>query len=150
MTSVILTLHNSLDIQQYTFRILHASLIKPNNEIFASCHYPEIRPKRISIILINRTMKKQSDKNLLENTSPVVTIFCKNWCNYQRELVNLLRVEGWPFTFINLNFDAEKAQELVPVLGKFFLLPVLKINGRYYEKPPLSEVVGLLKNQLVE
>jgi len=95
-------------------------------------------------------MNNQSDNNFEEDARPVITIYCKKWCNYQRELVNLLQKEGWPFTFIDLNFDDEKAQELVPELGKFFLLPVLKINGHYFEKPPLSEISEILKKQLVE
>jgi hypothetical protein len=48
--------------------------------------------------------------------------------------------------FIDIRFDTKKGNRLVLELGKFFLLPVIEINGAFYEKPPISELVGIFSD----
>jgi glutaredoxin len=74
------------------------------------------------------------------NQEPTVIIYCKEWCDYLRELVNLLQEKDYAFTFIDLRFDTKKAKKLVSRLGNPLNLPVIYINNKYYERPALSEV----------
>lgn len=46
----------------------------------------------------------------------------------------------WPFTFINLQFDTDKAEKLITEIGNPLILPVLDDKGTLYEKPPLTEI----------
>ena len=85
-------------------------------------------------------MKRQIDNTPDEKEEPTIIIYCKEWCDYLRELVNLLREKQVSFTFFDLRFDEEKAEELVTELGNPLILPILDIKGKIYEKPPFSEV----------
>jgi hypothetical protein len=87
-------------------------------------------------------MKNQTENPSIEK--PTIIIYCKEWCNYLSELVNLLREKEWPFTFFDLRFDTPKAKELVSELGNPLILPILDIKGGYFEKPPISEVRKIL------
>jgi arsenate reductase-like glutaredoxin family protein len=87
-------------------------------------------------------MKNQTENPYIEK--PIIIIYCKEWCDYLSELVNLLREKEWPFTFFDLRFDTPKANELVSELGNPLILPILDINGTYYEKPSLSKVAESL------
>ncbi|WP_445664362.1 glutaredoxin family protein [Fodinibius sp. AD559] len=71
-------------------------------------------------------------------------IYCKEWCHYLHELVNLLREKQQSFTFIDLRFDTQKAKELISELGNPLILPVLSFDGIYHEKPPISRVANIL------
>jgi len=90
------------------------------------------------IVSQKKLMKNQTENPSLEK--PTIIIYCKEWCDYLRELVNLLREKEWPFTFFDLRFDTQKANELVAEHGNPLILPILDINGAYYEKPSLSKV----------
>jgi len=87
-------------------------------------------------------MKYSNDKHI--ERDPTMIIYCNGWCDYLRELVNLLQEKQWSFTFIDLRFDTKKAKELVSKLGNPLILPILDIKGSYYEKPPFSEVSEML------
>ncbi|WP_234573503.1 glutaredoxin family protein [Rhodohalobacter sp. 614A] len=85
-------------------------------------------------------MNNQTDSSPDKKNETTIIIYCKEWCDYLRKLVNLLREEKWSFTFFDLRFDSKKEKELVAGLGNPLILPILDINGTYYEKPSLSKV----------
>ncbi|SHF38271.1 Glutaredoxin [Fodinibius roseus] len=92
--------------------------------------------------LNNEEKTMEISKEPEENST--IIIYCKEWCDYLRELVHLLREKQRSFTFIDLRFDTEKAKQLVSVLGNPLILPVLAIDDTYYEKPPISTVADIL------
>jgi len=75
----------------------------------------------------------------LSKQEPTIIIYCKAWCNYLKKLTAFLEEKHYSFMFIDIRFDAKKGKCLVLELGNFFLLPVIEINGAFYEKPPISE-----------
>jgi glutaredoxin len=85
-------------------------------------------------------MNSHTDNTPLEEKKPLVVIYCKGWCDYLRELVQLLHEKNYTFTFTDLRFDTQKAKNLVARLGNPLILPVIYINDQYYERPPLLEV----------
>ena len=89
-------------------------------------------------------MNRQTDIKHDKTKEPTIIVYCKEWCNYLRELVKMLREKQWSFTFFDLRFDTEKAKELVSKLGNPLIMPILDINGKYYEKPPFSEINEIL------
>lgn len=76
--------------------------------------------------------------------STTINIYCKEWCEYLSNVVTLLREKQQNFTFIDLRFDISKANELISKLGNPVILPILEINGVYYEKPSFTEVTNQL------
>ncbi|MCH2449592.1 MAG: hypothetical protein MK198_05540 [Gracilimonas sp.] len=91
---------------------------------------------------LNGKQTMETDNRNGEN--PSIIIYCKGWCDYLRDIVSLFHKKQWSFTFIDLRFDSKKAKDLVSELGNPLILPVLAINGTYYEKPSFSKVTGTL------
>jgi arsenate reductase-like glutaredoxin family protein len=87
-------------------------------------------------------MKYSDDRRIEKN--PVINIYCKGWCDYLRRLVELLQEKDYALTFIDLRFDKPTAKTLISSLGNPLILPILEINGTYYEKPPFSKVREVL------
>lgn len=85
-------------------------------------------------------MNSQTDDNPVEDRDSAIIIYCKEWCEYLRNLVNLLRQMQQSYTFFDLRFNTHKADELVSKLGNPLMLPILEINGALYERPSFSEV----------
>lgn len=86
---------------------------------------------------------KHSDDRQIEK-DPIIIIYCKGWCDYLRRLVERLQEKDYTLTFIDLRFDKPKATTLISELGNPLILPILEINGTYYEKPPFSKVREVL------
>jgi glutaredoxin len=87
---------------------------------------------------------KDSNNNHIEKSTTII-IYCKEWCDYLKNVVNLLREKQQNFTFIDLRFDTSKANELILKLGNPLILPILEINGDYYEIPSFSEDTNQLE-----
>jgi glutaredoxin len=85
-----------------------------------------------------------SNNNHIEKNETII-IYCKEWCEYLKNLVNLLGERQQDFSFIDLRFDSSKAKELISKLGNPLILPILEINGVYYEKPSFVEVTNQLE-----
>ncbi|WP_234573508.1 glutaredoxin family protein [Rhodohalobacter sp. 614A] len=85
-----------------------------------------------------------SNNNHIEKSTTII-IYCKEWCEYLKNVVNLLWEQQQNFTFIDLRFDTLKANELISKLGNPLILPILEINGVYYEKPSFAEVTNQLE-----
>jgi arsenate reductase-like glutaredoxin family protein len=85
-------------------------------------------------------MNDQTDSNPGGKKEPTIIIYCKEWCTYLRQLTHLLQEKQWSFTFFDLRFDSKKAKDLISKLGNPLILPILDINGTYFEKPSLSKV----------
>lgn len=92
--------------------------------------------------LNNEEKTMEISKEPEENST--IIIYCKEWCDYLRELVHLLREKQRSFTFIDLRFDTQKAKQLVSELGNPLILPVLFLNVTYHEKPTISNVKSIL------
>lgn len=85
-------------------------------------------------------MVNQTDNSATNDRQASITIFCKDWCDYLQRLVTLLQKHDYAFTYIDLQFSAEETKELVAELGNPLILPVIDINGQYYERPSLLKV----------
>lgn len=75
-----------------------------------------------------------------DSGKPLIIIYCREWCNYLQKTANLFHNRDWAFTFVNLQFDPQKAQDLLSALGNPLILPVLEIDGVLYEKPNYKEL----------
>ena len=87
-------------------------------------------------------MKYTNDKHIEKD--PTMIIYCKGWCGYLQKLVELLQKKDYAFTFIDLRFNTPKAKMLISELGNPLILPILEINGIFYEKPAPSEVTQVI------
>ena len=65
------------------------------------------------------------------------TITCEIWCICSGKISSRLPL-------LIFGSIPEKANKLVTELGNPLILPILEINGIYYEKPPFSEVREVL------
>ncbi|HBQ61373.1 MAG: glutaredoxin [Gracilimonas sp.] len=88
-------------------------------------------------------MNNSNNKHIEKSTT--IIIYCKEWCEYLKKVVNLLREKQQNFTFIDLRYDTSKANELISKLGNPLILPILEINGVYYEKPSFAEATNQLE-----
>jgi len=52
-------------------------------------------------------MNNSNNKHIEKSTT--IIIYCKEWCEYLKKVVNLLREKQQNFTFIDLRYDTSKA-----------------------------------------